>query len=76
MTDSTAPLSVTQVADRLNVSPESVRRWIREGQLDAVLVGGAWRVLPEDVKAMIESGTRKRLDRYADAEYAVVTRPR
>jgi excisionase family DNA binding protein len=64
-------LSVNAVASRCGVSTATVRRWIRERQLDAVLVGGAWRVLPEDIAAMIESGTRKRLDRYIEPERAV-----
>jgi excisionase family DNA binding protein len=33
-------LTVEDIADRLSVNPETVRRWIRGGQLKAVLIGG------------------------------------
>ena len=37
-------LTTTQVADRLGVSAESVRRWIRAGTLVAVKIGGIQRI--------------------------------
>lgn len=32
-------LTVTQVAQRLQLHPETIRRWIREGRLKAVKLG-------------------------------------
>jgi excisionase family DNA binding protein len=33
-------LKVEQVAERLQVNPETVRRWLREGKLKGVMLGG------------------------------------
>jgi excisionase family DNA binding protein len=43
-------LNVRQVAKRLNVHPETVRRWIRDGRLPAIDLGSpraGLRVRPE-----------------------------
>ncbi len=37
-------LTVTQVALALQTHPEVVRRWLRQGRLDGVKIGRAWRV--------------------------------
>jgi excisionase family DNA binding protein len=42
--DTTSLYSVRQVADRLGVHPETVRRLIHDGRLDAVRVGRVLRV--------------------------------
>jgi excisionase family DNA binding protein len=69
-------LCVAEVADRCSVAPATVRRWITSGRLPALLVGGSWRVEPDQLAAMIEQGTRGRLSRYAaDVEYAVPLEP-
>lgn len=70
------PLSPSQVAQRVGVSTATVYRWIGDGRLGAVRVGGQWRVLPEDIAAMLAEGTRARLGRYVEPEYAVPVRPR
>jgi excisionase family DNA binding protein len=64
-------LTVSDVASRCGVSTATVRRWCADGRLAAVLVGGSWRTTPSELAAMIESGTRKRLDRYIEVERAV-----
>ena len=47
-------LTATQVAERLSVHPESVRRWTREGKLFAVpLPSGRKRYRVEDVEALL-----------------------
>jgi excisionase family DNA binding protein len=33
-------LTVQQVADQLNVHPDTVRQWIRSGELEAIDLGG------------------------------------
>ncbi len=45
------PLKLREAADRLQVSPDTVRRWIKAGVLPAVRVGlaGSYRVLPADL---------------------------
>lgn len=50
-------LSVSEVADRLGVSYETVRRWIRKGALEALTVGPTktLRVPESAVAALIES---------------------
>jgi excisionase family DNA binding protein len=42
--DTTSLYSVRQVADRLGVHPETVRRLIHDGRLEAVRVGRVLRV--------------------------------
>lgn len=48
-------LKAQDVADRLNTSAETVRRWVREKRLPAVILpSGAMRFRPEDVEALIQ----------------------
>jgi excisionase family DNA binding protein len=45
-----------EIADRLKVSPLTVRRWIREGRLRAVSLGGkktGYRIRESDLNAFI-----------------------
>jgi len=50
----TEMLTAQQVADRLAVHVESVRRWTRAGELSAVrLPSGRYRYRAEDVEAMV-----------------------
>jgi excisionase family DNA binding protein len=43
MPDEDALLTVDQVAKQLQLHPETVRRWIREGRIKAVKIGGSDR---------------------------------
>jgi excisionase family DNA binding protein len=45
---------VFQVAYRLRVSPEFVRRLIRGRQLPAIRIGGHWRIDPCDLQAYLD----------------------
>ena len=56
--DATKLYSVRQVADQLGVHPETVRRLIHEGRLDAVRVG---RVLRVDGRAFAGFVERQRV---------------
>ena len=49
-------LTVDEVAERLQIHAETVRRWLREGRLDGYLMGrrGGWRIKPESVEKMLE----------------------
>lgn len=47
-------LTTSEVAERARVSPETVRRWVREGHLPAVtLPAGTLRFRVEDIDAML-----------------------
>jgi excisionase family DNA binding protein len=50
-------LTVDDIADRLQVSHETVRRWIRSGKLSVLDLGGpkaGYRVKPEELQRFIE----------------------
>ena len=49
-------LTVEDVAKQLQVHPETIRRWLREGRLDGYRISrrGGWRVRPESVEKMLD----------------------
>ena len=55
-------LTVDQVAARLQVNEQTVRRWLREGELIGVPFGGrtGWRVREDELQAFLD---RRRLSR-------------
>jgi len=58
------PLTVEEVAKRLRVSPETVRAWIRAGELDAIDVG-KYLIYPadlEDFKERRRTGRNRKKD--------------
>ena len=61
--DSTALLTLSEVARTLQASLLTVRGWIREGKLSSVKVGRFRRVGREDLKRFIERG-RSETKRY------------
>ena len=52
MSDDDQVLTVPEVARRLRVTPETVRRWLRTGELRGVRFSdrGGWRVLSSEVE--------------------------
>jgi len=44
------------VADRLQVSKRTVRRWIAEGRLPVVRLGRAVRIRPADLATVADTG--------------------
>lgn len=48
-------LTVQQVADYIQVNPETVRNWIRIGDLDALHIGGEYRISRADLDDFIQS---------------------
>ena len=57
MTQETPLLTAAQVAEILNTSTESVRRWAREGLLAAVtLPSGHKRFRRSDVESLLRAG--------------------
>ena len=55
MADTDKLLSVREVAERLAVHPETVRRYLRDGTLPGKHLKQGWRVKESDVSAFIES---------------------
>lgn len=54
-------LKVPQVAERLDVSQETIRRWLREGKLKGRLLGGTrsgYRILESEVERFIRDGAQ------------------
>jgi excisionase family DNA binding protein len=51
--------SVRQVADLLGVHPETVRRLIHAGRLEAVREGRVLRLVPASVHALLDQQRRK-----------------
>ena len=47
-------MSAAEVARRFDCSIRTVRRWIADGVLPAVTVGGLCRIAESDVEAMIQ----------------------
>jgi excisionase family DNA binding protein len=49
-------LTVSEVAEQLGVTEETIRRWLRAGKLDGVLLSrkAGWRVRPESIDVMID----------------------
>ena len=46
-------LSIRAVADHLDVSIKTIRRWIKCGDLLAFKVGGQWRIDPDDLERFL-----------------------
>lgn len=52
---------VVEVAERLRVNPESIRRWIRQKKMRGVLLGGTrsgYRIAESEVERFIREGGR------------------
>ncbi len=49
-------LTVDEVAEKLKIHPETIRRWLREGRLDGYRISrkGGWRIRQESVTRMLE----------------------
>lgn len=47
-------LTVEDAAKRVKVHPETIRGWIRSGELPAVDIGGKYRIYPEDLDTFLK----------------------
>lgn len=47
-------LTPEQAAERLSVSPETIKKWLRAGKLNGVKVSVLWRVREEDLEEFIQ----------------------
>ena len=54
MSDDEKLLTVAQVAEQLQVHPETVRVWIRTGELEAMDIGGEYRISRADLNDFIQ----------------------
>ena len=50
-------LTVQEVAERVKVNPETVKRWLRRGELRGSILGdrAGWRVSEEEVRRFMEA---------------------
>lgn len=48
------PLTVEEVAAELRIHPETVRAWIRTGELDALDIGREYRIYRTDLNDFIQ----------------------
>jgi excisionase family DNA binding protein len=48
------PLTVEEIAAELRVHPETVRAWIRTGELDALDIGREYRIYRADLDDFIQ----------------------
>jgi excisionase family DNA binding protein len=54
-------LTVAEVARRLKLHPETVRRWIKTGRLHAISLGSdraGWRIRASEVELLLQGGQR------------------
>ncbi len=52
-------LTVQEVADRLRLKPETIRRWLRSGKLRGISLGSdhaGWRVREGDLERLLGGG--------------------
>lgn len=52
-------LTPAEVAKRLKVNEQSVRKWLREGELRGSLLGRVWRVSPSALTEFMQARERK-----------------
>jgi len=50
-------LTLQEAADLLKVDPQTVRLWLKEGELEGVKRGTTWRVRQEDIEAFLAAHT-------------------
>jgi len=59
-------LTVPEVAERIRVSPELVRRWLRQGRLHGVRLGGTrlgWRIPEAEIERFLSASGLAVVDR-------------
>lgn len=52
-------LTVSEVAKRLKLHPETIARYIRQGELQALKFGRVWRMKKKEVNKFIEAIKQK-----------------
>jgi excisionase family DNA binding protein len=54
-------LKVAQAADKLQVDPETVRRWLRDGRIRGINLGtgkGGWRIRSNELERFLKERER------------------
>jgi excisionase family DNA binding protein len=61
-------LTVEQIAEEFQVTPQTIRNWIKAGALQALRVGHVYRVRREDLDAMVarQQGEARELGSHRD----------
>lgn len=49
-------LTVNEAAERLSLSPDTIRKWLRNGQIKGVKISRIWRVSEEDLYEIMKEG--------------------
>lgn len=62
-----------EVAQTLQLHPEVIRRWLRQGKIPACKIGRSWRVQEEDLRRLFPASTATRLARVDDTHEKAVT---
>jgi excisionase family DNA binding protein len=52
--------TVDELADYLRVSPQVVRRWIREGRIRGLQAGRVWRIPPDEYERIMREGVPRK----------------
>ncbi len=60
MSDVEKLLTVAQVAEALQVSHETVRIWIRNGELEAVDIGNEYRISKDDLNDFLKRRKKRK----------------
>ena len=47
--------TVQELAERLEVAEETVRRWIKSGELRAIDIGKGWRIADADLERFLKT---------------------
>lgn len=51
--------SINETAEKLGLSPWTIRHWINERKIECVRLGRSIRIPASEISRLIESGTRK-----------------
>ena len=54
MRDEEVYLSIKDIATKLQVNQDTIRRWIREGKLHATLLGSKYRISQQDLNTFLK----------------------
>ena len=62
-------LTVEETADRLSVHSQTVRRWLRSGQLEGTSINrrAGWRISETEVQRFLSEGPREAKEKLATA---------
>jgi excisionase family DNA binding protein len=56
-------LTIEEAASRVKVKPDTLRLWLRTGQIKGLKAGRLWRVRTRDLEAFLEQSAKKAIER-------------